>query len=146
MARIAIVVGHARKGSDCEALGQAYWRGARAAGHDAKLFVTAAMTFDPLLHQGFERVRQLEPDLQSAHDAILATDHLVFIFPLWLGTLPAILKGFLERVLQPDFVEPAKQGRFVTSLKDKSARVIVTMGTPGFIYRRWFWGTRGKNA
>ncbi len=98
MARIAIIVGHARKGSYCEALGQAYWRGARAAGHDATLFATSAMTFDPVLREGFERVQPLEPDLQSAHDAILAADHVVIIFPLWLGTLPAILKGFLERV------------------------------------------------
>jgi NAD(P)H dehydrogenase (quinone) len=96
------------------------------------------MTFDPLLHEGFERVQQLESDLQSAHDAILAANHLVFIFPLWLGTLPAILKGFLERVLLPDLVEPAKQGCFVKTLKGKSARVIVSMGMPGFIYRWWF--------
>jgi NAD(P)H dehydrogenase (quinone) len=138
MARIAIIVGHARKGSYCEALGQAYWRGARAAGHDATLFVTAAMTFHPVLHEGFERVQPLEPELQSAHDAILAADHLVFIFPLWLGTLPAIMKGFLERVLQPDLVEPAKHGKFVKILKGKSARIIVTMGMPRFIYRWWF--------
>jgi putative NADPH-quinone reductase len=138
MARIAIIVGRTRIGSYCEALGQAYWRGARAAGHDATLFVTSAMTFDPVLRKGFERVQALEPDLQSAHDAMLAADHLVIIFPLCLGTLPAILKGFLERVLQPDLVEPAKQGRFVKILKDKSARIIVTIGMPGFIYRWWF--------
>src|SRR5258708_15499817 len=126
MARIAIIVGHARTGSCCEALGQAYGRGAWAGGHDATLFATAAMTFDPVLHEGFERVQSLEPDLQSAHDAILAADHLVIVFLLWLGTLPAILKGFLERVLQPDLVEPAKQGKFVKILKGKSARIIVT--------------------
>jgi hypothetical protein len=42
MARIAIIVGHARKGSYCEALGQAYWRGARAVGHDATLVVRSS--------------------------------------------------------------------------------------------------------
>jgi NAD(P)H dehydrogenase (quinone) len=144
MARIAIIVGHARKGSYCEALWQAYWRGARAAGHDATFFATSAMTFDPVLHEGFERVQPLEPDLQSAHNAILVADHLVIIFPLWLGTLPAILKGFLERVLQPDLVEPAKEGKFVKILKGKSARIIVTMAMPGFIYRWWFGLTRSR--
>ena len=69
---------------------------------------------------------------------MLAADHLVIVFPLWLGTLPAILKGFLERVLQPDLVESSKQGKFVKVLKGKSARVIVTMGMPGFVYRWWF--------
>jgi NAD(P)H dehydrogenase (quinone) len=93
---------------------------------------------DALLCEGFERVQSLEEDLQSAHDALRAADHLVIIFPLWLGTLPAILKGFLERVLQSDLVEPARHGRFVKIFRGKSARIIVTMGMPGFIYRWWF--------
>jgi putative NADPH-quinone reductase len=138
MARIAIIVGHARHNSYCEALGRAYQRGAQAGGHESELFVTSAMTFDPLLHEGFERVQPLERDLEAAHDAMLKADHLVIIFPLWLGTLPAILKGFLERVLQPELVEAAKQRRFVKLLKGKSSRVIVTMGMPGIIYRWWF--------
>jgi putative NADPH-quinone reductase len=138
MARIAIVVGHARSGTYCQALGEAYRRGAEAGGHEAKLFLTAGMHFDPVLREGFARVQPLEPDLAAAHDAMLAADHLVLIFPLWVGTLPAIFKGFLERVLQPDLVEPARQGKFAQLLKGKSARVIVTMGMPAFVYRWWF--------
>ncbi len=138
MTRIAIIVGHARKNTFCQALGEAYHKGAVAAGHTAELFVTSDMTFDPILHEGFGRIQPLEPDLQRAHDALMAADHLVLIFPLWLGTLPAILKGFLERVLQPDLVVSAKEGKFVKLLKGKSARIIITMGMPGFIYRWWF--------
>jgi putative NADPH-quinone reductase len=138
MARIAIVVGHARQETYCEALGEAYKRGAQAAGHDAKLFVTSRMYFDPIMREGYVRVQELEPDLAEAHDAIPAADHLVLIFPLYLGTLPAIFKGFLERILQPDIMEPAKTGKFVKVLKGKSARIIMTMGMPGFVYRWWF--------
>jgi NAD(P)H dehydrogenase (quinone) len=138
MKRIAIIVGHARQSTFCEALAESYAKGAQAAGHDAKIFVTSKMSFDPILHQGFAAVQPLEADLKAAHDEMLAADHLVLIFPLWLGTLPAILKGFLERVLQPDLVEPSKQGKFVKILKGKSAHVIITMGMPGFIYRWWF--------
>jgi putative NADPH-quinone reductase len=72
----------------------------------------SAMAFDPVLHEGFERVQPLEKDRQLAHDAMLAADHLVIIFPLWLGTLPAILKGFLERVFQPELVAAARQDAF----------------------------------
>jgi putative NADPH-quinone reductase len=139
MSRIAIFVGHARRGTYCEALGEAYRRGAAAGGHQATLFVTSKMAFDPILHEGFAKIQPLEPDLQAAHEAIIAADHLVLIFPLWLGTLPAIFKGFLERVLQPDLVEPSKQGKYTKFLKGKSARVIMTMGMPGFIYR-WYFG------
>ena len=82
------------------------------------------MTFDPILHEGFARIQPLEPDLQAAHDAIMEAGHLVLIFPLWLGTLPAIFKGFLERVLRPDLVEPSKKGKYTKIFKGKSARVM----------------------
>jgi len=139
MSRIVIIVGHARKDTYCEALGEAYRRGAEAGGHNATLFVTSKMMFDPVLHEGFTKVQPLEPDLQAAHAALKEADHLVLIFPLWLGTLPAIFKGFLERVLQPDLVEPSKKGKYIKFFKGKSARVIMTMGMPGFIYR-WYFG------
>ena len=139
MSRIAIIVGHARKNTFCEALGDAYRHGAEAAGHQVTMFVTLKMAFDPILREGFSKVQPLERDLRLAHDLIMEADHLVFIFPLWLGTLPAIFKGFLERVLQPDLVEPSKKGKFVKILKGKSARIIMTMGMPGFVYR-WYFG------
>jgi NAD(P)H dehydrogenase (quinone) len=138
VAHIVIIVGHARTGTFCEALGEAYARGAEVGGHQAKLFVTGRMTFNPILHEGFERVQPLEDDLQAAHDAIIAADHLVFIFPLWMGSMPAILKGFLERVFQSDLVGPSKQGKFPKFLKGKSARVVITMGMPSLVYRWWF--------
>jgi NAD(P)H dehydrogenase (quinone) len=139
VSRIVIIVGHARKDTFCEALGETYRHGAEAGGHHAALFVTSKMMFDPILHEGFTKIQPLEHDLQMAHDAITEADHLVFIFPLWLGTLPAIFKGFLERTLQPDLVEPSKKGKFTKILKGKSAHIIMTMGMPGFIYR-WYFG------
>ncbi len=121
MVRIVVIIRHARTSNYCEALGESYRRGAEAAGDEVKLFVTSKMTFDPILHEGFERVQPLEPDLQAAHDAMMAADHLVIIFPLRFGSMPAILKGFLERVQQPDLVGPSKQGKFPKLLKGKSA-------------------------
>lgn len=138
MARIAIIVGHSRRGTFCDALAEAYRRGAIDAGHEVELLATAAMKFDPILHHGYEQVQPLEPDLQAAYSALMRADHLVILFPLWLGTLPAILKGFLERVLQPDLVESSRQGRFAKVLKGKSAHVVITMGMPGFIFRWWY--------
>lgn len=137
MSRIAIIVGHPKTGSFCHALGERYAEGARAAGHQVDLFVTGAMDFDPILREGFARAQPLEPDLRAAHDAVLAADHLVFLFPLWLGGLPAQMKGFLERVLQPDLIDSKQPGKekYVKPLKGKSARIIVTMGMPAFFYR-----------
>jgi NAD(P)H dehydrogenase (quinone) len=138
MDRVAVIVGHARTCTYCEALGECYVRGAHAGGHQADLFVTSKMDFDPVLHAGFERVQPLEPDLMRAHHAMLAADRLVLIFPLWMGMMPAIFHGFLERVLQPDLLPGARKSKFPKLLKGKSVLIIVTMGMPAFVYRWWF--------
>lgn len=138
MARIFIIVGHSRESTLCEALGEAYLRGAKSVGHDAELFVTSRMKFDPVLWEGFERVQPLELDLQKAHDAMLAAEHLVIIFPLWMGTMPAILLGLFQRILQPELAGEAKRGVIRKLLKGKSARVIVTMNMPAVVFRYWY--------
>ncbi|MBV9835891.1 MAG: NAD(P)H-dependent oxidoreductase [Alphaproteobacteria bacterium] len=140
MTHIAVIVGHARRNTYCEALAAAYRQGAEAAGHTVDYFVLSKMSFDPILHDGFKSMQALEPDLQAAQDAIGRADHLVLVFPLWMGTLPAILKGFLERILQPGFaMEPdAHDAGFKPLLRGKSARVIITMATPAPVYRWWF--------
>jgi NAD(P)H dehydrogenase (quinone) len=70
-----------------------------------------------------------------------ASDHLVFVFPLWAGDMPAILKGFIERVLQPDLLAMQRRGGKGNwkIFKGKSARIIMTMGMPGWFYR-WYYG------
>jgi putative NADPH-quinone reductase len=58
------------------------------------------MNFDAILRDGYRRLQPLEPDLVTAHETLLACDHMVPIFPLWCGDMPAVLKGFIERVLR----------------------------------------------
>lgn len=141
MAKIAIVVGNPMRDSYGEALGQAYQRGAESAGHEAKLFVLARMNFDAILREGYRRLQPLEPDLVAAREAFIACDHVVFVFPLWCGDMPAIMKGFIERLIQPDLlaIKAAGAGASWKVFKGKSARIIMTMGMPGLIYR-WYYG------
>jgi len=141
VAEVAIIVGNPKAGTYGEALAEAYRSGAAAGGHRARVFALSQMRFDPILHEGFSPPQPLEPDLEVAQRAIGAADHLVIIFPLWYGCLPALLKGFLERVLQPGFATVKANTRmgFRPLLTGKSARIIVTMGMPAFIYR-WYFG------
>jgi putative NADPH-quinone reductase len=80
-----------------------------------------------------------------AQDAIAWADHLVLIYPLWLGTLPAIFKAFLEQALRPGFAVGGGSGGFAKRLKGKSARVVVTMGMPAFVYR-WYFGAHSLKS
>lgn len=141
MARIAIIVGNPLHDSYSEALGKAYQRGAESGGHEAQLFMLGRMNFDAILREGYRREQPLEPDLVAARQAFIACDHVVFVFPLWCGDMPALMKGFLERVLQPDLLTMQKSGGKASwkVFSNKSARVIMTMGMPGWFYR-WYFG------
>ncbi len=140
MAKIAIVVGHAQRDTFCEALGEAYKSGAEQAGHAARLFVLSRMKFDPILHAGYRKVQKLEPDLRAAYRALAACDHLVIVFPLWCGDMPALLKGFIERILQPDLIARRKTEHAMNwrIFSNKSARIVMTMGMPVTVYRFWY--------
>jgi NAD(P)H dehydrogenase (quinone) len=142
MSKIMIVVGHPQRTTFCEALGRAYEKGAVAGGHDAKLFLLSEMTFDAILHDGYRKEQPLEPDLRTAYETLKSADHLVLIFPLWCGDMPALLKGFMERILQPDLIARAETENAMNwnIFPNKTARVVMTMGMPVSIYRWWYRG------
>lgn len=141
--RILIVVGHPDPSPDrfCRVLAAAYAAAAERAGHQIRQIDLATTEF-PLLRNAeeFEHGTVPEP-LREATDAIAWAEHLVFVFPLWLGTMPALLKGFLEQTMRPGvaFQYPDKKGMLTKSLlRGRSARIVVTMGMPSIFYRLWF--------
>lgn len=142
--RILIVQGHPDASAPhlCHTLAQAYADGARSAGHALRTVHVAALDFPLLRSQREWEQGALPPTLQAAQDDIAWAEHLVFFFPLWLGDMPALLKGFLEQVARPGFAFKAAAGQGDTpfsrkGLKGRSARLVVTMGMPAFVYR-WF--------
>lgn len=78
--------------------------------------------------------------LIEAQQAIGWAEHLVLMFPLWLGDMPALLKGFLEQGARPGFAFSKEGDNPLASkgLKGRSARVVVTMGMPAMVYRWYF--------
>jgi putative NADPH-quinone reductase len=79
--------------------------------------------------------------LRPVWEAMLDAGHLVLVFPLWLGTMPALLKAALEQLIRPGlaFVHTdGATGLPDTRLAGRSARMIVTMGMPGVVYRLWY--------
>lgn len=140
--RILIVVGHPQANTFCEALGRAYQQGAEAAGHEVTFIALGALGFDPILHNGNRAVQPLEPELAAAYAALRACDHLVIVFPLWCGDMPALLKGFIERILQPDLIarEQTEHAMNWSIFTNKTARVVITMAMPVSIYRFWYRG------
>lgn len=135
---IVIIQGHPDGGSRhfCHALADEYAKGAEDASHEARRLDVAQLDF-PLLRtkEDFEKG---EPPaaIKEAQEAIKEADHLVIVYPLWLGSMPALLKAFLEQVLRPGFAfEYQSRGMPKKLLKGTSARIVVTMGMPASVYR-----------
>ena len=142
MKRILLLQGHPDGSTPhlCHALAAAYAEGAQAGGHEVKTVDVSALDF-PLLRSQHEWEQGTLPEgLRDAQQAIGWAQHIVIFFPLWLGDMPALLKGFLEQVARPGFAFAAGEERTAFTKKGltgRSARVVVTMGMPALAYR-WF--------
>ena len=142
---IAIVQGHPdpEGGRLCHALANAYAEGAAEAGHAVSRVEIAQLDFPFLRSQADFQHGILPPVLTGARDALVAADHIVFVFPLWLGTMPALVKAFLEQVMRPGVAfEYQDSGLPKKLLAGRSARLVVTMGMPVAAYR-WFFFEHG---
>jgi len=135
--RILVVLGHSAADSLCGALAETYAATAHAAGHQVHLLKLGELAFDPVLHEGYTKIQPLEPDLLSAQQDILWAQHLVFVYPTWWGALPALLKGFIDRVFLPGFAFKYRENSawWDRLLVGRSAHLIVTMDSPPWYYR-----------
>jgi putative NADPH-quinone reductase len=141
--RILILQGHPDRASDhfCHALAERYRAGAEAAAHEVHQVALSHLDF-PLLRSKREwESGPLPSGLAAAQREIAWAEHLVLVFPLWLGDMPALVKGFLEQVARPGFAVPApgQVGIAKKLLRGRSARIVVTMGMPAVLYR-WYFG------
>jgi 1,4-dihydroxy-2-naphthoate octaprenyltransferase len=134
--RCLLILAHPRRGSLCDALFDAYAEGARQAGVECRELVLSEIRFDPNVHADSPEHQPLEPDLVAAQRDIQWAEHLVFVYPTWWGTFPALLKGFLDRVLTPGFAfRHVTHERWDKLLAGRTADLITTMDTPPLVYR-----------
>jgi putative NADPH-quinone reductase len=119
------------------ALADSYAAGVRDAGGDVRRIDLAGLKFDLLDSRSQWEEETPSPAIAAAQRDILWADHIVFLYPLWLGDMPALLKGFLEQVARPGFA--LGTGAMPAALlKGKSARIVVTMGMPALFYRFFY--------
>lgn len=145
--RIVVLNGHPDRASFCFALHDAYKRGALASGAAVEDLVIRDLTFTPNLEYGYRQRTELEPDLLRAQELIRWANHLVVIHPVWWGSVPALMKGFLDRVFLPGFFfkkRPGSAYRRDKLLAGRSARIIYTLDTPRLLW--WLSGRPSWNA
>lgn len=134
MKKILVINGHPNKQSLCGQIATSYTDAAKESGFSVKLISLGDLKFDPILHKGYKEIQELEPDLIQAQKDILWAEHVVVVFPMWWGTVPALLKGFLDRAFLPGFAFKyhTKDPYWDRLLQGRTGRIIFTTDAPAF--------------
>ena len=138
--KITIIQGHpdSSRRHLCHALADAYADAASQAGHDVSRIEIAGIAF-PMLRTKEEFNSGASPaSLKAAADAIVAADHIVLVFPLWLGTMPPLANAFLEQVIRPGLAFSYEKYGAKKLLAGRSAHIVVTLGMPAWLYRTFY--------
>lgn len=121
------------------ALAAKYTAAAEKAGHVVQLVKLADLEFPWI--RNFEQFAARPPGMIGSQQQHFAwAHHVVILYPLWLGSMPALLKAYLEQVMRPGFAFDygRRSGMPKQKLKGKSARIVVTMGMPAMFYRLYY--------
>jgi len=135
--KILVLNGHPNENSFNFAIAEAYKKGAAKTGVEIREIVIRDLKFNPNLQYGYQKRTELEPDLINAWGKIKWADHLVWVHPVWWGGLPAITKGFIDRVFLPGLAFRYRENSvwWDKLLKGKTAHIITTLDQPSWYYR-----------
>ena len=142
---ILVILGHPDTNSFCGSLAKAYIDSAKVSGSEVRELQLGKLKFDPILWNGYNKIQDLEPDLAKAQELIQWSNHMVFVYPNWWGTMPALMKGFFDRVFLPGFAFKYREASVPDKLlSGRTAHLMVTMDTPPWYYR-WIYHRPGHN-
>lgn len=135
--KASVILGHPRQGSFNHAIAETVVQMLQRGGHSVRYHDLYAEGFDPITtHEEIPKDAPLDPAIQRHCDEIAEADGIVIVHPNWWGQPPAILKGWVDRVLRPgvayEFEEgDSGEGVPIGLLKAKAALVFNTSNTPG---------------
>ncbi|QGQ99335.1 NAD(P)H dehydrogenase [Paenibacillus psychroresistens] len=128
------------------ALLAAVMRGLTTKGHKIDLIDLYTDGFNPVMSAedlaSWRQKKTNDPLISDYQQRLIAANHIVFLFPIWWESMPALTKGFLDKVFVKGIIyKESKPGRpFISLLPNiKGVTLLTVMSTPDFIYR-WIFG------
>lgn len=139
--RIVIVFNHPYDGSYGNAILASVTKGLEEASHDVDLMHLDKDGFNPVMSEedlkAFLNHKPQDPRVIDYNERLRKADRLIFIFPIWWDLMPAMTKGFIDKVLSPGVVYDHHPRGFglVPLLKNlKGVTIITTMNKPKIMY------------
>jgi len=139
---VLIVFNHPYKGSYCSAILNSVQEGLNRANHNVDLIHLDEDGFNPVMKQedllAFRNRKVTDPQSIAYINRLEKADCVVFIFPIWWELMPALMKGFIDKVIFPgSFYNYTDSGNFMSPLMKniKHITVITTMNTPRPLYK-----------
>lgn len=148
--KTVIIFNHPYRKSYCNAILQSVIKGASGAGHEVDLIHLDDDNFDPVMREKdleafaqaknnkLDALRKVDPLVLQYKNRLEDAQYIVFIFPIWWELMPALTKGFIDKVIFPGVAyDYTKNERGMQPLFNnvRGIRVITTMNTPGLLYR-----------
>lgn len=142
MKKILIFLGNPDTSSYSGRLADSYEGAAKHSGFETRRLNIGDMQFDPVLHQGYKEIQQLEPDLRYFQESVQWADHIVFVYPNWWCSMPAKMKGLFDRSWLPGFAFnfDKETKKLIKRLTGKTARVIIVAGSHSPFMTWWKFG------
>lgn len=142
--RVAIVFNHPYEGSFCSAILKSVIHGLQNTHHEVDVIHLDNDGFDPVMSasdlKAFKDGKPVDPAVIDYMQRIDKADHLVLIFPVWWELMPAMTKGFIDKVIFPGAAYDYKPNGFMTKRWKRlsGVTVITTMNTARIVYRMVF--------
>ena len=145
-----IVYYHPHEGSFCSAILEAVENGLKRGEHEHHTIHLEKDGFDPVMHDsdlaafvhagrfGAHGLEGADPIALRYMKKMRWAEHVVMIFPIWWMTMPAMMKGFVDKVIFPAVAYNMDKGKLVSRLPVRKVTVISTMNTPADVYRDSF--------
>lgn len=140
--KVVVVFNHPYEGSYCNAILNSVVRGLHHAGHEADIIHLDNENFNPVMTaqdlKAFRDKHPSDPKVIEYKNRLEQADHLLFIFPIWWELMPALLKGFIDKVISPgvayDYTNASNTKMKPLWTNMKGVTMITTMNTPGILY------------